>query len=288
MASYSPREKLIGYAAFGGLPGQLSLIDPSRSIADNIAMHLIDPAGRLSDEGERLLDAFLREAGVHYAIVRAVASGEYKWSKITSRVGKDSASLSRPLDWLLQMDILERVIPATDTPPGNPKKAKYRVADPYLSFWHRFVAPLRATGATEIREPAELWEHIIAPRLNEHMGPVFEAACRTFVAAGDHDLLPFRPVRVGEWWSDDSAEQVDVVALGPDGEVLIGECTWGSATRGDLDTLSARRDMVVRELRGVTRVHLALFSGAPVTDTVVASRIASGDVLHFPIDDLYA
>lgn len=46
--------------------------------------------------------------------------------------------------------------------------------------------------------------------------------------------------------------------------------------------------MDVRELRGVSRVHLALYSGAPVTNTVVASRIASGDVLHVPIDDLYA
>ena len=288
MAQYPPRDQLIGYAAFGGLPGQLSLIDPTLSIVKNIETHLIDPVGRLSDEGERLLDAFLREAGVHYAIVRAVASGEHKWSKITSRVGKDSASLSRPLDWLLDMDILERVIPATDTPPGNPKKAKYRVADPYLSFWHRFVAPLRATGANEIREPAELWEQMIAPRLNEHMGPVFDAACRTFVAAGEHHRLPFRPVRVGEWWSNDSTNEVDVVALGPDGEVLIGECKWGSVSRGDLATLSERRDMVVKELRGVTRVHLALFSGAPMIDPVVAQQIASGDVLHFPIDDLYA
>lgn len=288
MASYLPKDKLIGYAAFGGLPGQLSLIDPSRSIADNIAAHLIDPAGRLSDEGEHLLDAFLREAGVHYAIVRAVASGEHKWSRITSRVGKDSASLSRPLDWLLAMDILERVIPATDTPPGNPKKAQYRVADPYLSFWHRFIAPLRATGANEIREPQELWQHVIAPSLNEHMGPVFEAACRTFVAASEHDRLPFRPVRVGQWWSDDSAEEVDVVALGPDGEVLLGECKWGTVSRQDLETLSDRRDKVVQELRGVTRVHLAVFTGAPVTDPVVAARIASGEVLHFSIDDLYA
>ena len=120
MAQYPPRDQLIGYAAFGGLPGQLSLIDPTLSIVKNIETHLIDPVGRLSDEGERLLDAFRREAGVHYAIVRAVASCEHKWSRITSRVGKDSASLSRPLGWLLDMDILERVIPATDTRRGDP------------------------------------------------------------------------------------------------------------------------------------------------------------------------
>ncbi len=287
MQPYSARDRVIGYAAFGGLPGQLSLIDPTRSMADNIATHLIDPSGRLSDEGERLLDSFLREAGVHYAIVRAVASGEHKWSRITSRVGKNSASVSRPLEWLLDMDILERVIPATDTPPGNPKKAMYRVSDPYLSFWHHFIAPLRATGAIELREPVELWRSQIEPRLNEHMGPVFESACRSFVGRGEHPRLPFRPVRVGEWWSDNSNHQVDVLAIGLNGEILVGECKWGTVRREDLDTLATRRDMIVSELRGVTRVHLALFSGAPVVDTVLGNRIAAGEVVHFSLDDLF-
>ena len=287
MAQYSARDRLIGYAAFGGLPGQLSLIDPTVSIAQNISTHLLDPSGRLSDEGERLLDAFLKEAGVHYAIVRAVASGEHNWSRITNRIGKDSASVSRPLEWLLDMDVLERVIPATDTPPGNPKRAMYRVADPYLSFWHHFVAPLRATGASELREPADLWRDVIAPRLNDHMGAVFESACRSFVGRGDHRRLPFRPVRVGEWWSDDSREQVDVVAIGAHGDVMIGECKWGAVSREDLGTLMARRDLVVKELRGVTRVHLALFSGAPVVDAVLNQRIVAGDVLYFSLDDLY-
>ena len=288
MAPYSARDRLIGYAAFGGLPGQLSLIDPTFTIADNISTHLLDPGGRLCDEGERLLDSFLKEAGMHYAIVRAVASGEHKWSRpCTNRVGKDSASVSRPLEWLLDMHILERVIPATDTPPGDPKKPMYRVADPYLSFWHRFVAQLRATGANELREPAELWRDVIAPRLNDHMGSAFESACRSFVGSGEHERLPFRPVRVGEWWSDNLSDQVDVVAVGPAGDVMIGECKWGAVGREDLSTLAARRDLVVKELRGVTRVHLALFSGAPVRDAALNERIAAGDVLHFLLDDLY-
>jgi AAA+ ATPase superfamily predicted ATPase len=186
------------------------------------------------------------------------------------------------------MDILERIIPATDTPPGNPKKAMYRVADPYLSFWHHFVAPLRATGANELRAPMELWHDLIAPGLNEFMGSVFASASRSFVGGGDHERLPFRPVRVGEWWSDDSSEQVDVLAIGADGDVLIGECKWGAVGREDLAVLAARRDLIIRELRGVTRVHLALFSGAPVADAALRERIATGDVLHFSLDELYA
>ncbi len=110
-----------------------------------------DPNGRLADEAEHLFDSFLRDAGVHYSIVRAIASGEQKWSKITNRVGKNSASLSRPLDWLQDMDVITRVIPITEIPPGNPKKTIYRVGDPYLMFWHRFVATIRANRSTSLR-----------------------------------------------------------------------------------------------------------------------------------------
>ena len=287
VANYPAQDRLVAYATFGGLPGQLALIDPAKSIADNVADQMLNPSGRLSDEAEHLFDAFLKEAGVHYSIVRAVAGGEQKWSKITSRVGKDSASLSRPLEWLQGMDVITRVIPVTDKPPGNPKKTIYRITDPYLVFWHRFVAMIRAAGSDDLMEPRDAWDHFIAPGLSDYMGSVFESACRTFVGHSQHPRLPFRPVRIGEWWSDDSTEQLDVVALGPAGEVLIGECKWGSITRTDVDTLERRRDLVLNELKGVTRVHLAIFAGNPISDNTVTTQIDRGEILHFVPDDLF-
>lgn len=284
---YSARDRIVAYATFGGLPGQLTLIDPAKSIEENVALQMLNPSGRLSDEAEHLLDSFLKDAGVHYSIVRAIASGEQKWSRITSRVGKDSASLSRPLEWLQNMDIITRIIPATAKPPGNPKRAIYRITDPYLAFWHRFVAMIRAAGSDDLIEPPELWEHFIAPGLDDYMGPVFESVCRTFVGRSQHPRLPFRPVRVGEWWSSDSAEQADVVALGRDGELLVGECKWGSITRTDVESLERRRDLLLEEVGKATAVHLAIFTGKPIRDHDVASRIERGELLHFALDDLF-
>jgi len=284
---YSARDRLLTYASFGGLPGQLALIDPSRSVAENVAQHMLNPGGRLADEAEHLFDSFLREAGVHYAIVRAIASGEQKWSRITSRVGKDSASLSRPLQWLQEMDVLERVLPVTEKPPGNPKKTVYRLTDPYLGFWHRFIALIRATGSDDLMPPMELWETFVAPGLNDYMGTVFESICRTFVGNSRHPRLPFRPIRVGEWWADDSSEQIDVVALGRNGLVFLAECKWGRITNQDMRTLERRRDLILREIQGVSRVYLAAFSGEPVADRALSKRISAGEVLHFSLDDLF-
>jgi AAA+ ATPase superfamily predicted ATPase len=284
---YSARDRIVAYATFGGLPGQLALIDPAKSIEENVALQMLNPSGRLSDEAEHLFDSFLKDAGVHYSIVRAIASGEQKWSRITSRVGKNSASLSRPLEWLQNMDVITRIIPVTATPPGNPKRAIYRITDPYLAFWHRFVAMMRATGSDDLMEPRELWEHYITPGLSDYMGQVFESVCRTFVGRSRHPRLPFRPVRVGEWWSNDSTEQVDVVALGRDGELLVGECKWGSVTRADVESLERCRDLLLEEIGEVTSAHLAIFAGNELRDRDVAARIARREILHFAPDDLF-
>ena len=284
---YNATDRLLTYAIFGGLPGQLALIDPTRSLAQNVTDHMLNPSGRLADEAEHLLDAFLRDGGVHYSITRAIAHGEHRWHRITSRVGKDSASVSRPLDWLQDMGIVDKVIPVTDAPPGNPKKSLYRLDDPYLSFWYRFVAPARASGAVDMLTPAQLWERQVAPGLAEYMGPVFESICRSFVARGAHSRLPFLSSRVGEWWSDDSQHQIDVVALGPDRQILLGECKWGAVSAHDLDVLQQRRDLILRELRGTRQVFLALFAGRPVADRRLASRLTEDKVLYFAPDDLF-
>jgi AAA+ ATPase superfamily predicted ATPase len=285
---YSSTDRLLTYAIFGGLPGQLAVVDPEHPLAQNVADHMLNPSGRLADEAEHLFDAFLRDAGVHYSITRAIAYGEHRWQKITNRIGKDSASVSRPLDWLQDMEIVAKVIPATDAPPGNPKKSLYRLADPYLAFWYRFVAPVRATGAVDILAPELIWMRHVEPELSDYMGPVFENICRAFVARGAHPRLPFLPTRAGEWWSDDSQHQIDVVALGPDGQVLLGECKWGVVTERDLGLLEQRRDLIARELRGTRHIHLALFAGKPIVDRRLAKRVDAGEVLLFTPEDLLA
>lgn len=67
----------------------------------------------------------------------------------------------------------------------------------------------------------------MAPRLDNYIGKhVFEAVCRQFVAASRHERLPFRPYRIGSWWTRDGQDEIDVVALGVGGEVLLAECKW--------------------------------------------------------------
>lgn len=286
--AYSPADRMQLYGIFGGLPGQLSVIEPELSLAENVARHVLTPGARLFEEGAHVFDAFVSDAEVHYSVLEAIAAGETRWNKISSRVGKNTASLKRPLDWLQDMEVVRREAPITEYPNPSPKTIRYRVMDPYLVFWYQFILDLRARGYPELRSPEDLWEAGVKPRLDRHMGAVFEEACRAFVARGSHPALPFKPVQVGAWWTEDGQEEVDVVALGPAGEVLVGECKWGTVSSSDLDTLMRRAELVVSRLQRTGPVTFALFSGRGLQDAAVKERVAAGRALHFSIDELYA
>jgi len=284
LPGYTPEDRLRAYGIFGGLPGHLALLDSGRSLEQNVAEQILSASGRLLDEAQHLLDAFLADAQVHYSIIEAVAFGESTWNGITRRVGRDGGSLSRAVQWLIGMGLLERVVPITEPNPAKSKRALYRISDPYLAFWHRFVSPMVSAGMIGITAESRLWEHRVAPGLDDHMGPVFEAVCREFVTRTN--ALPFVPLRVGEWWDASSNNQIDIVAVGADGELLLGECKWGKARSDDLKRLQARADLIARELSGIRQVHLALFTGRGIVGED-RKLVEAGRPLHFSIADLF-
>jgi uncharacterized protein len=287
--AWSPQDKLRLYAVFGGLPGHLALVNPDRTLAENASRHLLDSSGRLHDEAAHVFDAFLSDAAVHYSIVEAIASGERRWSRIASRVGKQTSALQRPLEWLLDMEVIERVAPVTEYPRPNPKRTLYRLADPYLTFWYRFVSDIKGRGLAAMADSGSLWERLVAPQLDErHVAHVFEEACRQFVARGTHPALPFRPTEVGSWWSSDSSEEVDVVALDGQGGLLVGECKWGTVDSRDLDRLLRRGALVAAEAGDARHVTPVLFSaGAGGLAGDVAARVEAGEAVHVSIEMLY-
>jgi uncharacterized protein len=286
--NFEPRDKLRLYGIFGGLPGHLALVDPRRSLVDNVKRLILEPTARLYDEGAHLFDAFLGENEVHYSIVEAIALGETRWSRISNRVGRSSSSLLNPLNWLMEMGVVQREAPITEYPNPARNKMRYRIADPYLVFWHRFVADIRARGLVTVRAPEELWAAYIEPRLDQYMGGVFEEACRSFVLRTGHPDLPIRPVQVGRWWTEDGQEEVDVVALGSEGEVLFGEAKWGTVTGRDLEVLQRRGDLILPHLKGVRSVSYALFSAGGPPDEATLARCEESGARHFSAEDLFA
>jgi uncharacterized protein len=284
--TYSARDVLLAYGIVGGLPGHLSLLRPGQDLETNVSRLLLNPEGRLVDEAEHMLDAFLGDADIHNSVLQAIALGDRTWSKITRRLGKPGGSLSRPMRWMEDMHLVRRLVPITENP-GTSKRTLYRLSDPYVGFWHRSIAPLLATGELSLSSPEALWRGRIEPELNDYMGPVFEDVCRSWIARSE--VLPFRPSRLGSWWDSTADGEIDVVALGPTNEVLVGDCKWGPVSDRDLAKLRSRAVLLMGELPSSHQtgaITYACFSARGEWGESVAREIRTGSVLGFTGEDL--
>jgi len=287
--NWSARDQVTAYGLFGHLPGHLALLDPARTLAQNVVTHCLNPTGRLVDDAQHTLDAFAAEPAVHYSILEAIASGETTWRGITSRVGRSGGALSRPLKWLGDMGLVKRRAKITEPRPDRSRQVNYSIVDPYLVFWYRIVAPLVHAGSVGMVDPQALWTEVVAPKIDNHMGAVFEQVCRDFIAgeaSKPSPELPFRPMRVGSWWDDATQDEVDVVAIGPNGELLVGEAKWGSVTQQHLTTLRKRAEIIQAKLKLTTDPVLVLFTGRGQADKIVLDEVAAGRVVLHGVDDL--
>lgn len=72
-----------------------------------------------------------------------MGSGCHRLSEIAGRLGKPATSLARPLARLLDLGLVRRDLPFGATTRDS-KRTAYRLDDPFLRFWFRFVEPNRS------------------------------------------------------------------------------------------------------------------------------------------------
>ena len=266
------------YSVLGGIPAYLEQFDPEHSLLANIETHVLSKGAFLYEEPEFLLRQELREPATYMAILEAIAGGATRVTEIANEIDKNASSMSRYLKNLSELALIERETPVTD-PDG---RGVYRIADDYLRFWFRFVAPNR--GPLEQGRIALLRDSI-GDSLSTHTSQTFEDVCQQAVQTAS---FPVSCSRVGRWWYKQA--EIDVVGLDEQTQtLLLGECKWTTSSVGvglleDLETLT---DDV--RWKGTERtVQYVLFSRSGFTDEL--QEVASGrsDLYLYTPGDLAA
>src|ERR1700728_2979841 len=167
-------------------------------------------------------------APVWTQILAAIAGGETKFNGIQQLIGVERGALSGSLRTLLELGWIRREFPFGES---YERRALYRVADPFLTFWYRFVAPL--ASALQFSDPTTVYAAQVAPRLSEYMGwSVFEEICGQWLQRNVQPRLGLNVRQMARYWSRDGRTEIDLIAELDDGTFLFGECKWlpGGAT----------------------------------------------------------
>jgi len=278
--SYDITDAIRAYAVTGGTPMYLTLFDYDQSLAENIRTHILSPTAVLYNEPEFLLRTELRNPARYLSILEAVALGHTTPNEISGATGIDSGPLSKYLQTLRQLRLLDRDVPVTASGQKS-KRSRYRVADEFLRFWFRYVEPNRSS----IEEaPAVVFETSIEPDLPTHVAPTFEDICEEavweLIRRGDFD--PYSDV--GRWWYGEA--EIDLVGLAPvNDRILLAECKWTSdpVGRGLVEALRSKADSV-RWGSEDRSERFALFSKSGFTDGLADDLDDNWSL--FDLDDL--
>jgi len=241
VTSYEIADAIRSYAVTGGTPMYLTLFDYERSLADNIRSQVLSPSAVLYNEPEFLLRTELRNPARYLSVLEAVAVGHTTPNEISGATGVDVGPLSKYLQTLRQLRLLDREVPVTASRKKS-KRSRYRVADEFLRFWFRYVEPNRSS----IQEaPDIVYDGTIAPDLPLHVATTFEDVCQEAVWEGIRRgaFAPYS--EVGRWWYGE--DEIDIVGLAPhDDRILFAECKWTSDPVGTalVEDLQARAEQV--------------------------------------------
>ncbi len=224
----SPANRALVWGIVGGVPLYLDWWDEHGSLRANLRRLVCRPGGALLDEGQLVLATESDPGGLGQQVLRAIAAGRTRHSEIEQAVRAEPA---RALERLIELRLVERIVPVTQAG-SRTRRRSYRIADNFLAFWLGIVEPYRA----EIERG--LGETILSPmieRLSDHMGSRYEEAFRAHLrrlaVAGS---LPPDIVRIGAFWSERPAVEIDAVALAGRREeaVLAGEAKWARTLDG--------------------------------------------------------
>lgn len=216
------------YAVWGGVPRYWELRENRCSLDDAIWHNILSVNGNLYEEPLKLFQDDVMDVVKTSTIMSYVGTGVNRLSEIAARCNEPATNLSRPLKKLVDLGFLEKDIPF-GIDEKNAKKSLYKIADPFMAFYYRFVVPNRSFIELGRRLPIE---QALNAHFSEYVSMQWEKFCRNAVTGNLVNGVLYG--RAKRWWGsvlneDKKPEQVefDVMAESLDKKyLLVGECKW--------------------------------------------------------------
>lgn len=290
---YSNEDKAICYGITGGVAKYLSMIDPQKSIDENIIRLFFRTDGYLYDETRNLLTQEFSDIAVVNNIVEQIASGENTLNTIAGKIGEKEQTVLYSLDKLINVGLVEKKKCITEE--KNKKKTQYVLKDYMFKFWYEFIP--KATSVIEMGQGEIYYEKAVKPVLHSFMGAVFEEMCRYYTLlkgiTGEYGCFI---TSVGTWWGVENitdkngniraqSADIDVVALSDiDKRAVIGECKFKNEKidKGIYETLIRRGSLITAKYKISKYIFFSLSGYTDWFET-----LSDEDVLLLTLDSLY-
>ncbi len=226
--SCTDMETVEEYSVWGGVPRYWELRLSEKTLSAALTTHLFSSQGILYDEPLRLFLDDMRDTVHSFTILSLIASGCHRLSEIAARLEKPATNLAGPLDKLIQLGYIKREVPFGESHRIS-KKSLYKIIDPFLNFYFRFVVPHRSL--IEIEQSVTVMD-FFKIQFSQYVSVIWEELCRQAIPFMTIEDTKFQPA--GRWWGSPQKDvelELDVIAESMDKKcLLVGECKWTDKT----------------------------------------------------------
>ena len=258
------------YAVWGGVPRYWELRENRISLDDAMWHNILSVNGALYEEPIKLLQDDVKDIVKTSTIMSYIGTGANRLSEIAARCNEPATNLSRPLKKLVDLGFLEKDVPF-GIDEKNAKKSLYKIADPFMAFYYKFVVPNRSFIELGRRLPIE---QALTAHFSESVNMQWEKLCRDAVTGNLVNGVVYGKAK--RWWGsvlneDKKPEQVefDVMAESLDKKsLLVGECKWTTQENGNQLTAELlRKANLLPFAKNYTIVLVLFLKNAPKGDS---------------------
>jgi uncharacterized protein len=233
------------YLVTGGFPNLVNRWTEGQSLKQFLGSQLATSSELIVVAGERTLAAEFPPDSHARSVLSCIGNGFPNFSSIASQTGIASTSLDRALKQLLAKGMVVIDLPTSAL--ERNKETRYRLADPYLAFWLRFLE--RAVPLLDRGRSDQVLQNVLR-QWPDFRGAAIEPTIRECIAR----LLPIEDTdahTVGKYWTRDGSTEVDVVGVNGYGKQrrvsFVGSMKWRANkpfTGTDAMALAAQRSLV--------------------------------------------
>lgn len=278
--SFSEEDKVRIYSVFGGIPYYNRLINPEKSVRENLMELIVAPGARLENEVTMYLGSEISKITNANEVFEALAKGYSKYKDILDQSGVSSApAMVDVLDKLIRMDIVKKEAPINDE--NNKKKMGYFISDNLSLFFYKYI--FRNGSRRLIMDPDYFYEKFIEKDFEQEYVPKkFEDICRQYlIRRNKQGKLNEVFEKIGKYYYDDPVKkengEFDIVTLDDKGYIFYE----AKFRKEPLSEGMVKEEIMQAERTGLACYRYGFFSRSGFSCDILENRIL------IPIEKLY-
>ena len=201
-------DQLYVYSLLGTTATNLKFYNPKIEFTENIYNLFLSSNSYLFDYGIRILKAEISDIGTYSSILYAISKENTKVGDIALFLDVKSTHLTRYLQKLIDMMIIEKIVPVGEDK-NSSKFGRYKIIDNTLKFWFSYIYPnLTALQQNRVKEVIKQIEDEF---ISKTVFLSYKSCIKEFIYKDKESILGYEPNAIGSWW-DNQNNTIDLIA----------------------------------------------------------------------------